>query len=186
MMTTKQIISWLRRARRSQSGVAAVEFVLILPVLALMLFGTIDIGRLLFDYHAVSKSVRDAARYVARSDQEVLFSNLADCTVDLTTVEGSPTQNARNMVLTGTIDLSGDYIVNYWTDPTDVVVSGFCFDNSAGTYQGYYPIGGFDVDDAPIVTVTATMSFLFLMGWVLGQDGSLTFTISHEEVFIGQ
>ena len=89
-------------------------------------------------------------------------------------------------MLTGTIDLSGDYIVKYWTDPTDVDVSGFCFDNSAGTYQGFYPMEGFDVDDAPIVTVTATMSFLFLMGWVLGQDGSLTFIISHEEVFIGQ
>ena len=185
-MTTEQIISWLRRARRSQSGVAAVEFVLILPVLALMLFGTIDIGRLLFDYHAVSKSVRDAARYVARSDQDALFSNPTTCLVDLTTVPGSPTQNARNMVLTGTIDLSGDYIVKYWTDPTDVVVSGVCFDNTAGTYQGFYPMAGFDADDAPIVTVTATMSFPFLMGWVLGQDGSLTFTISHEEVFIGQ
>ncbi len=181
-MTTEQIMSGLRRAWRSQSGVAAVEFVLILPLIALMLFGTIDIGRLLFDYQAVSKSVRDATRYVARSEAGALFSNLATCTVDPTTAAGSPTQNARNMTLTGTVDLSGGYILNYWTDTSTVTVSGVCFDNSAGTYQGLYS----GMDDIPIVTVAATASFPFLNGWLLGQGNNLTFTISHEEVFIGE
>ncbi len=187
-MTTEQIMSGLRRAWRSQSGVAAVEFVLILPLMALMLFGTIDIGRLLFDYQAVSKSVRDATRYVARSEAGALFSNLATCTVDPTTAAGSPTQNARNMTLTGTVDLSGDYILNYWTDTSTVTVTGTvpgtgaCFDNSAGTYQGFYS----GMDDIPIITVAATVSFPFLTGWLLGQGNNLTFTISHEEVFIGE
>ncbi len=187
-MTTEQIISWLRRARRSQSGIASVEFVLILPLLALMLFGTIDIGRLLFDYHAVSKSVRDATRYVARANEDAVFSNLATRTVAPTTAAGSPTQNARNMALTGTADLSGDYILYYWTDTTTVTVSGTvpgtgaCFDNSAGTYQGYYS----GMDDIPIITVAATVSFPLLNSWLLGQNNNLTFTISHEEAFIGE
>jgi len=181
-MTTEQIMSGLRRAWRSRSGIASVEFVLILPLLALMLFGTIDIGRLLFDYHAVSKSVRDAARYVARSDAGALFSDVASCTVNPTTAAGSPTQNARNMTLTGTVDLSGGYILNYWTDTSTVTVTGACFDNSAGTYQGFYS----GMDDIPIVTVAATASFPFLNGWFLGQGNSLSFTISHEEVFIGE
>ena len=182
MMTTNQIMSWLRRARRSQSGVCSVEFVLCLPVIAPMLFGTIDIGRLLFDYHAVSKSVRDAARYVARSDAGALFSDLATCTVNPTTAAGSPTQNARNMTLTGTVDLSGGYILNYWTDTTTVIVSGVCFDNSAGTYQGFYA-GNTNI---PIVSVAAAVSFPLLNGWVLDQGSDLTFTIRHEEVFIGE
>ncbi len=181
-MTTEQIMSGLRRARRSQSGVAAVEFVLCLPVIALMLFGTIDIGRLLFDYHAVSKSVRDAARYIARSDGAVLFSDLATCAVDPTTAAGSPTQNARNMALTGTVDLSGAYIVKYWTDTTTVAVTSVCFDNSAGTYQGYYA-GNANI---PIVSVAAAVSFPFLNGWLFGPSNNLTFTIIHEEVFIGE
>ena len=181
-MTTERIMSWLRRAWRSQGGIASVEFVLILPLIALMLFGTIDIGRLLFDYHAVSKSVRDATRYVARSDEAVLFSDFATCTVDPTTAAGSPTQNARNMALTGTVDLSGDYILNYWTDATTVTVSSVCFDNSAGTYQGFYA----GRTNIPIVSVAATASFPLLNGWLLGRDSNLTFTISHEEVFIGQ
>ncbi len=181
-MMTEQIMIRLRRAWRSQSGIASVEFVLILPLIALMLFGTIDIGRLLFDYQAVSKSVRDATRYVARSEAGALFSNLATCTVDPTTAAGSPTQNARNMTLTGTVDLSGGYILTYWTDTTTVDVSGVCFDNSAGTYQGFYSGN----DDIPIVTVAATVSFPLLNGWLLGQNNNLTFTISHEEAFIGE
>ncbi len=182
MMTTKQIMIWLRRAWRSQSGVAAVECVLILPLITLMLFGTIDIGRLLFDYHAVSKSVRDATRYVARSEAGALFSDLTTCTVNPTTAAGSPTQNARNMTLTGPVGLSGDYILKYWTDTTTVTVSGVCFDNSAGTYQGFYS----NNDDIPIVTVAASVSFPLLNGWLLGRNNDLTFTVSHEEVFIGE
>ena len=182
MMTTNQIMSWLRRARRSQNGVCSVEFVLCLPVIALMLFGTIDIGRLLFDYHAVSKSVRDAARYVARSDAGALFSDLATCTVNPTTAAGSPTQNARNMTLTGTVDLSGGYILKYWTDTSTVTVSSACFDNSAGTYQGFYS----GETNIPIVSVAAAVSFPLLNGWVLDQGSDLTFTIRHEEVFIGE
>ncbi len=181
-MTTERIMSGLRQVWRSQSGVAAVEFVLILPLIALMLFGTIDIGRLLFDYHAVSKSVRDAARYVARSDEAALFSDLATCTVNPTTAAGSPTQNARNMALTGTVDLSGAYILKYWTDTSTVTVTGVCFDNSAGTYQGFYAGN----DDIPIVSVAATASFPLLSGWVLSSGNNLTFTISHEQVFIGE
>ena len=181
-MTTERIMSGLRRAWRSRSGIASVEFVLILPLLALMLFGTIDIGRLLFDYHAVSKSVRDAARYVARSESDALFSDLATCTVDPTTAAGSPAQNARNMTLTGTVDLSGGYILNYWTDTTTVTVSGVCFDNSAGTYQGFYA-GNTNI---PIVSVAAAVSFPLLNGWLLDRNNDLTFTISHEEVFIGE
>ncbi len=171
-----------RRLIRDERGICSVEFVLILPIIVLMLFGTIDIGRLLFDYHAVSKSVRDATRYVARSDEAALFNDLATCTINPTTAAGSPTQNARNMVLTGTSDLSGGYILKYWTDSSTVTVSGACFDNSAGTYQGFY--SGYD--DIPIVTVAATVSFPLLNGWLLDLGSDLTFTIRHEEAFIGE
>ena len=182
MTQVTQILKWLRPVCRSRSGIAAVEFVLILPIFALLLFGTIDIGRLLFDYQAVSKSVRDSARYVARTDVDALFSNLGTCTVDLTVAPGSPAQNARNMALTGTADGSGDYILQYWTDETTVNVSSVCFDNSAGTYQGLFS-GNTDI---PIVAVAATVSFPWLNGWLLGQSSDLTFTVRHEEVFIGE
>jgi len=59
-------------------------------------------------------------------------------------------------------------------------VSGVCFDNTAGTYQGFFS----DVDSIPIVTVEATVLVPLLNGWLLGRNNNLTFKISHEEVFI--
>lgn len=45
---------------------AAAEFVPILPVVAILLFGIIEIGRLLHDFHVVAKGVRNATRYLSR------------------------------------------------------------------------------------------------------------------------
>ena len=47
-----------------QSGVALVEFALILPLLLLLTFITTEFGRALFQYNILTKSVRDAARYL--------------------------------------------------------------------------------------------------------------------------
>ena len=48
-----------------QSGVALVEFALILPLLLLLTFITTEFGRALFQYNILTKSVRDAARYLS-------------------------------------------------------------------------------------------------------------------------
>ena len=47
-----------------QSGVALVEFALILPLLLLLTFITTEFGRALFQYNILTKSVRDGARYL--------------------------------------------------------------------------------------------------------------------------
>ena len=67
-----RIMQHLARLWRARGGIAAVEFVLILPLLVLLMFGTIEIGRILFDYQAVSKSVRGATRYLTRIDAGLL------------------------------------------------------------------------------------------------------------------
>ena len=67
-----RIMQHLARFRRAHGGIAAVEFAIVLPLLVLMLFGTIEIGRILFDYQAASKSVRDATRYLTRIDAGLL------------------------------------------------------------------------------------------------------------------
>ncbi len=48
-----------------QSGVALVEFALILPLLLLLTFITTEYSRALFQYNILTKSVRDAARYLS-------------------------------------------------------------------------------------------------------------------------
>ena len=48
-----------------QSGVALVEFALILPLLLILTFVTTEYSRALFQYNILTKSVRDAARYLS-------------------------------------------------------------------------------------------------------------------------
>ena len=50
---------------KRQKGVAIVEFALILPFLLLLSFITIEFGRAIWQYNTLTKSVRDAARYLS-------------------------------------------------------------------------------------------------------------------------
>jgi len=51
--------------KKTQKGVAIVEFALILPWLLLLSIITIEFGRAIWEYNALTKSVRDAARYLS-------------------------------------------------------------------------------------------------------------------------
>ena len=48
-----------------QRGVALVELALIIPLLLLLSFITTEFGRAMFEYNAVTKSTRDAVRYLS-------------------------------------------------------------------------------------------------------------------------
>lgn len=49
-----------------QRGVAAVEFALLLTPLILMVFGTTELGRAIYSYNTLDKTVRDAARHLSQ------------------------------------------------------------------------------------------------------------------------
>jgi hypothetical protein len=49
-----------------QHGVAVVEFALVLPLLVLLTFMTTEFGRALYQYNTLTKSARDAARYLSQ------------------------------------------------------------------------------------------------------------------------
>jgi len=57
----------LNAFRRSESGSAAVEMALVLPVLSLMLFATITFGTTLYNYNVLVGSVAAGARQFAVS-----------------------------------------------------------------------------------------------------------------------
>ena len=50
---------------RKQTGVALVEFALVLPFLLLLSVVAIDFGRAIWEYNTLTKSVRNAARYLS-------------------------------------------------------------------------------------------------------------------------
>ncbi len=126
-----------QRLLRAREGVASVELVLILPICVLMLFGTIEVGRLLFDFHAASKTVRDATRYLTRIKDTNFFSDCPAVTVNNAAAE---VINAKNLALRGSIDTSKPYLLGYWTDANSISVTVSCEDNSADPkpYQGFY------------------------------------------------
>lgn len=51
--------------KNRQKGVALVELALILPLLLLLSFITTEFGRALYEYNTVTKSTRDAVRYLS-------------------------------------------------------------------------------------------------------------------------
>lgn len=72
--------------KAKQSGVALVELALIIPLLLLLTFITTEFGRAMYEYNAVTKSTRDAVRYlsfqtpgthIAEAQNLMVYGNLA-------------------------------------------------------------------------------------------------------------
>ena len=51
---------------RDRNGSAAAEMALVIPMLLTLMFGSLELGNLFLDEHALSKQVRDGARFGAR------------------------------------------------------------------------------------------------------------------------
>ena len=168
----------------AREGTAAVEFAMVLPLLLILLFAGMEIGRLLTDFHAVSKSVRDATRYLTRvgltcpgaAASTGPLANYIDNAGDATI--------ARNLAMSGTVDtptVTADYLLSYWTNTTTVSTAVTCILNG-GQYQGVY-VGQALI---PQITMTATVPFAFLWGTLFMNDATINMTLSHIEVHVGE
>lgn len=65
-------MSRLHHPQRSQ---ALIEFALVSPVLLLLLFGVIDVGRTIFYYNTVNNAAREGARAAARASNQLPTNN---------------------------------------------------------------------------------------------------------------
>ncbi|NMM78539.1 TadE/TadG family type IV pilus assembly protein [Acidovorax sp. SRB_24] len=72
-----------------QKGVALVEFALILPFLLLLSIITTEFGRAMYQYNTLTKSVRDAARYLSLQ------------------TPGTKITEARNLIVYGSLSNTG-------------------------------------------------------------------------------
>lgn len=152
----KLIIGTYRNWRilRDTQGTAAAEFAMILPLLIIFLVVVMDFGRLMMDYHAVSKSIRDASRYLGRVGVTCgagggAIDNAADIT------------RAKNLALSGSVNTpaAGAYLLPYWTDPNTISVNITCIVNT-GQFSGRYNSLAF----IPSIVVTATVPFSLFFG----------------------
>ena len=142
---------------KSCSGSAAVEFVLILPLLLVLVFTTLEGGQYLYLEHKVVKAVRNGSRYAARQP----FAKFT-CP---TTIDSTVATNIKRLVRTGYVsgdnpNISGtdNPVIGGWVDG-DVTVTLTC---DGATTTGLYAntTGG-----APRVKVNAVVSYpsLFLI-----------------------
>ena len=157
----------LRRCRR---GTAAAEMALVAPMLVLLLFGSVEVGKYFLDEHVVVKAVRDGARYAARRQMVNYVTEGSGC---LSAPSGAVIADTQKLVRTGNTAGTGTRL-GYWTDDATVTVASSCFatagaENVGGIYSGTQ-FGGAPVG-APVVTVSATVPYTSLFGLSSLVDG---------------
>lgn len=82
-----------------QSGLAALEFVLLLPTMLFIAFVVVDFARLLYQYDTLTKSTRDAARYISLQVRPSDYATNASYNAAIA--------NAQNLALCGSIAACG-------------------------------------------------------------------------------
>lgn len=78
---------------KEQQGLAAIEFTLVLPFLLLLIFASAEFGRLLYQYNALNKTVRDATRF--------LSSNVKFGDNDNITIKDNISADVKNLIQFG-------------------------------------------------------------------------------------
>ena len=156
---------------RSAKGTASLEFAMILPMMLVLFVGAFEGGRLFWDYHVLTKAVRDGARFAARLP--------ADCSG---LINAADVTNVQQLTRTGTIDASADPVITGWTDNTSISVTATCFDNSSDAYSGLYE----DQDQIPLISVRAAITFNYLFAGLIFDDAQATLGAIHQEVSIGE
>lgn len=142
-----------------QSGVAAIEFAFVLPLLLLIVAGVIEFGRTLWYMDALTKGTRDAARYlstivVSDLNSGTTASETKQIVVQAAARAGVPKFNANH------VSVSCSPSCNAAT-PTAVTVSVV---NYSVTVGGWFPLipvvqGGFSGQGVSLAPRT-TMPYL--------------------------
>ncbi len=189
-MTGPKRVGFETPSRFARAGVASVEFVLVLPLLAVMTLATVDIGRLLFDYHLVSKSLRDATRYLTRVEGGPAGLGI-DCAGGTVNPTSTAALNAMRLAMTGSIDPPSkptDYLLAYWRDSGSLAAAGIeilaeCTLNDGINNDNRGLFG--DANMVSSLVMSATVSFPLLNGWLLGGGSTLSVTLRHKMAHLG-
>lgn len=158
---------------RDRSGAAAAEMALVLPILLILIFGSVEVGYYFLSEHVVDKAVRDASRYAAR----LPLADYPNCTSVDATAEQQIQRLARTGDPAGTIARLGG-----WTADNMTTVTISC----PGT--GTYANGGIYTDfpnGAPVVTVSAAVPYTTLFGLLGIGAATLTLNASQQAAVVG-
>lgn len=139
-------------------GTAAAEMALVLPVLLILLFGSIELGNYFRSEHILLKGVRDGAVYAARQEVPVNY----ECAGGTPIPPADVTTNIKTLVRTGALS-GGSDLLPLWDDgSTSFSVAVSCVTAAGGTdLSGIYRING---NNVPVITVTADLPYQSVLG----------------------
>jgi Flp pilus assembly protein TadG len=183
---------------RCRKGAAAVEFGIVVAILFIPLIGgSIELGRGIHHYQVVTKSMRDATRFMSRLPKSAIPDTLdggaggtgACSNTENTGVAGQ----AKNLAMYGNIAGTGTAFLPYWTAPANLATIDMCGPVALGTagitcggnaIAGTVTVDGEDLD-VEIVCLTTTVTyddigFLSALGL-----GPITYTVAHQQRWIG-
>ena len=109
--------------RRRQRGIAVVEFALATPVLLITMLVAFEFTRVFYEYNTLTKSVRDAARFLAEDayDGGSVYN-----------IDGGKIALARNLAVTG--QLSGGTPLLEGLSTGDIAI------DTVGAHHGAAPL----------------------------------------------
>jgi hypothetical protein len=156
------------RLLHDKGAAAAAEMVLITPMLLTLMLGSAELGNYMLTQHAVTKQVRDGARYGSR----LTFASSGFSCPGTVFDDGNAETNIINVTKTGSVDgtATGRFASSFWVacpgSAQPVTVSYRCV--SKADYGGIYTsLDG----DIPVVTVSADVKYPSLFA-SLGFDTS--------------
>ena len=138
---------------RDCRGNAAVEMALVIPLLLVIMFGSVELGNYFMNEHSLVKAVRDGARFAARQN----FTNYTGCNGQ---PGGTVVADTTNVVMNGYLS-GGSKLTPNITAANVTVQTGCTFatggQNMLGIYRGR-------ANGAQIVTVSATVNYRTVLG----------------------
>ena len=117
-----------RRLRKDESGAAAVEFAIVLPVLLLLVFGIIEFGLLFNRYITVTHAAREGVRVASLAGPTVLATGKTtgetagetSAPTIVSAITCDETVNTLASEVTMTCDTTYDFALFIFTGPIDL------------------------------------------------------------------
>ncbi|MFO7593369.1 MAG: pilus assembly protein [Pseudomonadota bacterium] len=122
------------RKIEKQRGVAAIEFLVVAPLLMLVVLAVSELGWAFHQYHTMTRAARDGARH--------LSSNALLGSVGVIYLEGSLVQETGNLVVYGNTAGSGEPLLPGWSTAEITVASPDSNHISVSASYSYTPLVG--------------------------------------------
>ena len=164
----------LRALFADRKGAAAVEMVMVTPLLLVIMFGATEMGRFFWSEHQLIKAVRDASIYASRQP-------IANFTCP-STVSAAVVNDVRDLVRTGVLSGGTDKLANWSGAGASINVSMTCVTASGGTALGGIYTANFG--QVPVLTINATLPYNSIMHG-FGVDKSFTMKANQQAVVMG-